>query len=136
MVDGDDQVSSTDNSSQGLSVEDSEITPNAFKQKIIKSSQTSIVHMKPTSSSQALQRMSSEVERISTLPCMPARDRKLHRGKASAAGHCEDPIDEPSNPRVQRKNISNDHQQKELMIPRTEKLKLHLGPVSTSYNGN
>ncbi|KAH1192043.1 Histone-lysine N-methyltransferase SUVR4 [Glycine max] len=136
LVDGDDQVSSTDNSSQGLSVEDSEITPNAFKQKIIKSSQTSIVHMKPTSSSQALQRMSSEVERISTLPCMPARDRKLHRGKASAAGHCEDPIDEPSNPRVQRKNISNDHQQKELMIPRTEKLKLHLGPVSTSYNGS
>lgn len=136
MVDGDIQASATDNSSEGLSIEDTEIPPNVFKQKIIKPSQTSIGHMEPTTSSQALQTVSSKVDGISTLPCMAARDRKLHRGKASAAGHCEDPIDEPSNPRVQRKNISNDHQQKELMIPRTEKLKLHLGPVSTSYNGN
>ncbi|KAH1138615.1 hypothetical protein AAZX31_10G156200 [Glycine max] len=134
LVDGDIQASATDNSSEGLSIEDTEIPPNVFKQKIIKPSQTSIGHMEPTTSSQALQTVSSKVDGISTLPCMAARDRKLHRGKASAAGHCEDPIVETSNPRIQRENISSDHHQKELMTPRTEKLKLHLGPVSTSYN--
>ncbi|TKY52093.1 Histone-lysine N-methyltransferase SUVR4 [Spatholobus suberectus] len=136
LVDGDDQVSSTDNSRQGLSVEDTEIPPKTFKQEIIKPFKTSIGDMEPTTSSQAFQTKLSEVERISSLPCMAARDRKLHPEKASAAGHCEDSIDKPSNPHIHRKNISSDRHQKELMTPRTEKPKLHLGPVSTSYKGS
>ncbi|RDY01251.1 Histone-lysine N-methyltransferase SUVR4, partial [Mucuna pruriens] len=134
LVDGDDQVSSPNNSIQGLSVQDPDMPPKTFKQEVIKPSQTSIGDMEPTTSSQALQTLSSEVEMFSTLPCTAARDRKLGPEKTSAAGHCEDPIDEPSNPHIRRKNISSNRHQNELMIPRAEKPKLHLGPASTSYN--
>ncbi|KAK7344154.1 hypothetical protein VNO77_13471 [Canavalia gladiata] len=136
LVDGDGQVSSTDNSRQELSVEDTEIPPKTFRQEMIKSSRTSMEDMKPTTSSQALQTRLTDVERISSLPCMAARDRKLYPENAPSAGYCEDPTDEPCNPHIRRKNISSDHYQKEHMKPRTEKLKLHLGPVSTSSDGS
>ncbi|CAJ1976272.1 unnamed protein product [Sphenostylis stenocarpa] len=136
LVGGDDQISSTDISKQGLSVEDAEIPPKAYKQKITKPFQTSIGDMEPTTSSQALQTTLSGVERISTLPDMAIREKKLHHETASASRHREDPIDESRNPRIQRKNMSSDNHKKELMTARTEKPKLHLGPVSTSYNGS
>lgn len=136
MVDGDEQVLSTDNSRQVFSVEDTEIPPKTSKQEISNPSQISIGDMKPTTSSQSLQRRLSEVEKISNLPCMAARDRKSYPEKASSAGHFEDPIDEPNCPRIQRKHMPSDHYQKEPMTPRTEKPNIQLGPVSTSSRGN
>ncbi|XP_027367291.1 probable inactive histone-lysine N-methyltransferase SUVR2 [Abrus precatorius] len=136
LLDADDQVSSTDNSRQVLSIEDTEIPPQTFKQENIKPSQTSTRDMKPTTSSKVLQTTLSDEERFSSLPSMAARDRKYYPEKASSAGHCEDPINEAGNSHVKRKNISNVLYQKELMTPRTEKPKLHLGPSSISYNGS
>ncbi|XP_020210444.1 probable inactive histone-lysine N-methyltransferase SUVR1 [Cajanus cajan] len=136
LVDGDDQVSSSDNSKQELSAENTEIHSKTFKQEIVEPSQPCIGDIEATSSSQKLRTMLNEGERISPLPCKVARDGKLHPEKASAAGHCEDPIDKASNPHFHRKNISSDHHQKELMAPRTAKHKLHLGPVSKSYDGS
>ena len=135
-MDGDDQVSSTDNAEQVFSVEDTEVPPKTSKQGIVKPSQTSTGDMKPTTSSQALQTRSSEVEIISNLPCTDARDRKLYPEKAASAGHCEDPIDESSCPHIQRKYMPSDHYEKELIKPKTKKPKLHLGPVSSCFKGN
>ncbi|XP_073223001.1 probable inactive histone-lysine N-methyltransferase SUVR2 isoform X2 [Cicer arietinum] len=136
LVDRDNHVSSTDNSRQVLSVEDTEIRPKTFKHETIKPSQISRQDMKPTASSQALQRRLSDQERISSLPCMAARDKKYCPGEASSAGHCKDPIDEPRHPCIQRKILSSDHYQKKITTSGTEKPKLHLGSVSRSCNGS
>lgn len=119
-----------------LSVEDTELPPKTSKQEIIKPSQTSMQDMKPTTSPQALQTRLNEVERISSLPCMAVRERKLYPETVSSARHREDPVDE-NYAHIQRKTMSSDHYQKKKPITlKTEKPKFHLGSVSKSYNGN
>ncbi|KAJ1409359.1 WIYLD domain [Sesbania bispinosa] len=134
LIDRDDQVSSIDNPRQVLYVKDTEIPPKTFKQEIVKPSQTSMGDMKPCS--QTLQTRLSEVEQISNSPCMAARDRKSYPEIASSTSHCQDPIEEPSSPHIQRKNMSRDHQKKKLVKLRIEKPKFHLGPGSTSNGGS
>ncbi|KAL2325326.1 hypothetical protein Fmac_024384 [Flemingia macrophylla] len=136
LGDGDAQVSSSDNSRQELSEEKTKIHSRTFKQEIVKPSRSSIGDIEATSSSQTVHTMLSEVERISPLPCMAARDGKLHIENVSAARHCKDLIDKASNPHMRSKNISSNHRQKEFMAPRTQKHKLHIGPVSMSYYGS
>ena len=82
-----------DNSRQVLSVEDTGIPPKTFKQETMKPSQISRQDMKLTANSQAF---------------MAARDRKIYPGAASSEGRCKDPIDGPSHPSIQRKNMSSD----------------------------
>jgi len=57
---------------------------------------------------------------------MAARDIKIYPGAASSEGRCRDPIDGPSHPSIQRKNMSRGN----------DKPKFHPGSVSTSCNGN
>ncbi|GAU21877.1 hypothetical protein TSUD_33740 [Trifolium subterraneum] len=127
----DNQVSSADNSRRVLSVEETGIPPKTVKQETMKPSQISRQDMKSATSSH--QRRLSDEKRISSLPYMTARDRKSYLVAAPSAGHHEDPIDEPSNPCIQRKNMSSDHYQKKLITSGTEKPKFQ--SVSTSYNG-
>jgi hypothetical protein len=118
LVDIDNQVLSAGNSRQVLSVEDTGIPPKTFKQETMKPSQISRQDMNPTTSSQAF---------------MDAIDRKIYSGAASSAGHCKDPIDGPSHPSIQRKNMSSDQK---IKVSGNDKPKFHPGSVSTSCNGN
>ena len=68
-----------DSSSQMLSEEDNKISPKTFEQKIIEPSQTFMKDIKPKTSSQASHTMLSEVEKISNLPRVAAKDRKSYR---------------------------------------------------------
>jgi len=119
LVDIDNQVLSADNSRQVLSVEDTGIPPKTFKQETMKPSQISRQDMKVTTNSQAF---------------MVVRDRKIYPGAASSEGRCKDPIDGPSHPSIQRKNMSSD--QKKMKVSGNDKPKFHTGSVSTSCNGN
>lgn len=113
MVDDDDDdkdLQTMDSSSQMLSEEDNKISPKTFEQKIIEPSQTFMKDIKPKTSSQASHTMLSEVEKISNLPRVAAKDRKSYPENASSAV------------------------EKELVKPRTKKLKMQL--ASTNHIGN
>jgi hypothetical protein len=135
LVDTDNQISSADNSRHVLSVEEAGIPPKTFKQETMIPSQTSRQDKKSATSSHEFQRRSDDKRTLSFH--MTARDIKSYPGTSSSAGHHhEDQIDEPTNPCIQRKIMSSDHYQKNLITSGTEKPKFHLGSVSTSYNGN
>ncbi|TKY61352.1 Histone-lysine N-methyltransferase SUVR4 [Spatholobus suberectus] len=115
LVDDDDQdLSTMDSSGQMLSAKDNKISPKIFEQKIIETSQTIKVDIKPKTSSQAPHTTLSEVEKISNLPRVAAKDKKSYPEKASSAGH-------------------SSHFEKELVKPRTKKPKIQL--TSTNHNG-
>ncbi|KAL1294300.1 hypothetical protein AAHE18_19G132600 [Arachis hypogaea] len=117
---------------QMISVEDNEILSKTSKKEIIRPSQASKEDIKLTNSSQPLQTRLSEVEIISSLSCMDARDsRKLCHENAASAGHCGDYFDGSSRSHIQKIHMSSDRYEKELIILKAKKPKLHLGPVSS-----
>nr|KYP42741.1 Histone-lysine N-methyltransferase SUVR4 [Cajanus cajan] len=112
LIDDDDK----DLSSQMLREEDNKISPKSFEQNSIEPSQTFMEDIMAKTSSQASHTStSSEVEKISTLPHVAAKDRKSYpHEKASSAGH-------------------SGHFEKEIVKPRNKKPKLQL--TSTNRKG-
>ncbi|KAK7337936.1 hypothetical protein VNO77_18528 [Canavalia gladiata] len=110
----DSALSTMINSSQMLHADDSKISPKTFQRKIIEPFQTSMEDIKPKPSSQASQPMLNEVQNISNLPCVAAKDKKSYPEKASSVGHCG-------------------NFEKELTKPRTKKLKSQF--TLTNHNG-
>ncbi|RYR38904.1 hypothetical protein Ahy_A09g044210 [Arachis hypogaea] len=121
---------------QMISVVDNEILSKTSKKKIIKPSQASKEDMKLANSSQPLQTRLSEVEIISSLSCMDARDsKKLCHENAASARDCGDSFDGSSRSHIQKIHMSSNRYEKELIILKAKKPKLHLEPVSSHLKG-
>lgn len=131
-----DELLTMDNSRQIISIEDNETPLHTVGQEIIESCQPLTSDKRPKISSQSLKTRHSEVERTSKIPAMAASDGKSNPRKASSAGHGDEPADKPSSAHIQRENFPSNHFKEEVVKPKTEGYKLHLGPSSTRCRGN
>ncbi|KAG5044411.1 hypothetical protein JHK87_008326 [Glycine soja] len=128
LVDDDDDdkdLQTMDSSSQMLSAEDNKISPKTFEQKIIEPSQTFMKDIKPKTSSQASHTMLSEVEKISNLPRVAAKDRKSYPENASSA--VEKVLVKPRTKKLKMQLASTNH----IGLPDASDEKLCLKPLST-----
>ncbi|XP_020981877.1 histone-lysine N-methyltransferase SUVR4 [Arachis duranensis] len=115
--DDDNQVLSTTNkSSQKLSIADRKTPPGNSSQEIIEPSQASKQDSKPRTSSEASHARLMKVERVSSSPCNAPKYRKTYYDIAPSSGHSVD-------------------YEKELVKPRTKKPKLQTQPISTNHDG-